>query len=490
MAWFIVQLGRFVGEAPDFDAMVSLREAVVFHRDGLGGAIAASVGTGVHPPLLDALSWLCFSVFGESPQSQQLLGIACFVVLAAAVERLLAPWLGTAQRILAALAVAACPSIAIAMFLVSREGLMLAPLVAALALVLAPGDVTGRRLGVLAAVLALLPLTKETGVVLVFPFAVYVTLVGPGEWRERLRRGALVMGVAVAVAIVWRIVLRLEGGEAWHTWVESEDAERGPYVVALRAMFGFESGIYLRQNLANAFIVNWLWVPALLAVATRFMVFRRPSPVALRRAIVLLVGLAAIYAWTTLTFPTFTVPRYAAPLTLFALLVIFLGLVAWPRRLRGWVIGALLAAFALGAWAPTDPVSKALWHTMNLGGERFYDTPWAHRGPDRSVYNLAILRATERMNARLRRVFATDVTLVTGDCDSMKFGEKLFSVGFTPSVYDQGIPGARPLRCVHLNELPPGAADGTDKIGLVRSPEEDAAGAPLAISGPAVVVIH
>ena len=60
------------------------------------------------------------------------------------------------------------------------------------------------------------------------------------------------------------------------------------------------------------------------------------------------------------------------------------------------------------------------------------------------------------MNARLRRVFATNVDVVTGDCDSMKFGEKLFSVGFTPWVYDRGIPGARPLKCMHLNELPAG----------------------------------
>ena len=36
----------------------------------------------------------------------------------------------------------------------------------------------------------------------------------------------------------------------------SEHADDGPYVVALRAMFGLEDGIYLHQNLANAFIVN------------------------------------------------------------------------------------------------------------------------------------------------------------------------------------------------------------------------------------------
>ena len=58
------------------------------------------------------------------------------------------------------------------------------------------------------------------------------------------------------------------GRQPWHTWVLSDHADDGPYVVAIRAMLGLEKGIYLRQNLANAFIVNYLWLPALLALVT------------------------------------------------------------------------------------------------------------------------------------------------------------------------------------------------------------------------------
>ena len=75
MAWFAVQLAQFVGEAPDFDAMISLRESIVFHRDGLKGLIADRVGTGVHPPLMDTLTSISFAVFGEDPRSQQLIGV-------------------------------------------------------------------------------------------------------------------------------------------------------------------------------------------------------------------------------------------------------------------------------------------------------------------------------------------------------------------------------------------------------------------------------
>lgn len=338
--------------------------------------------------------------------------------------------------------------------------------------------------------LALLPLTKDAGLALVIPFAVLAAFTGEPAWRHRIRRGARVLALPVAAAVVWRVVLAIAGGSAWHTWVVSTRADDGPFIVALRAALGLENGIYLRQNLANAFIVNYLWLPTLLALATLVLLWRRPAPGALRRAVALLAGLAFVCTVTTLRFPTFTVPRYAAPLILFTLLIALLGLPLWPRRARPFVLGALILAFALGAWSPTDPVTRAIWGTTSVGGERIYDTAERERGPDRMAINFAVLRATERMNARLRRVFATDVTLVTGDCNAMKFGEKLFSVGFQAGAFDRGIPGARPLRCVPVDELPPGAANGKEKIALVRTVEEDASGRPPAVSGPAIVVVR
>ena len=90
--------------------------------------------------------------------------------------------------------------------------------------------------------------------------------------------------------------------------------------------------------------------------------------------------------------------------------------------------------------------------------------------------NFATLNATERMNARLRRIYASGATLVAGDCNAMKFGEKLAAVGDLRSAFDRGLPGARPLRCVFPQDLPPDAANGPEKIALVRTPEEDASG--------------
>ena len=491
LVWYVIQLAAYVGEAPDLDAMISLRESLVAHRDGLHGLIADRVGTGVHPPLLDLLSSSAFSLFGEDPRSQQLLGIGLFALLAGGVERLLTPYLPAGQRVAAAFAVVICPSLAITLFLVSREALVLVILAAALAYtLLGPGV---RRPVALGLILALLPLAKETAPVLVLPFVVYAALAGGDRGlRAKLRRGALVLAPAVAAAVAWRIVLAIAGGSNWHTWIVSKHADDGPYVVALRAIFGLEGGVYWRQNLANAFIVNYLWVPALLALTAIVLAIRTPAArrAGCGRAIALLAGLGVVYAWTTLTFPTFTEPRYATPLTLVTILIALVGLPLWPARARPLVIGVLIVVFAAGSWSPTDPVSRRFYGTTSVGGEQIYDTAELQRGPDRMVVNYAILRASHRMNARLRRIFASGATLVTGDCNAMKFGEKLFSVGFQASAFDRGIPGARPLRCVPVDQLPPGAANGPDRIALVRTPEEDAQNQPPAVTGRSVVVIH
>ena len=105
------------------------------------------------------------------------------------------------------------------------------------------------------------------------------------------------------------------------------------------------------------------------------------------------------------------------------------------------------------------------------------------------VINFAVLRAGARMNARLRRVYASDAKLVAGDCETMKLGEKLYSIGSEPTVYDRSLPGARAMQCVHVEDLPPDAANGTRKIALVRKIEDEASGQPPPISGASIVVI-
>ena len=51
--WFAIQLGRFVGEAPDLDGMIGIRGSLTIYEEGFGGLVKNIGSEGIHPPLMD-----------------------------------------------------------------------------------------------------------------------------------------------------------------------------------------------------------------------------------------------------------------------------------------------------------------------------------------------------------------------------------------------------------------------------------------------------
>ena len=188
-----------------------------------------------------------------------------------------------------------------------------------------------------------------------------------------------------------------------------------------------------------------------------------------------------IYAWSTLTFPTFTEPRYATPLIMLIFWSCSLGLRevaargAHPRHPRR----AAVRCSSPGTWAPTDPVSRKLFGTTLPWAASRSTTPnERHRGPDRMDINFSLLeREPSASNERLRRIYASGATLVAGDCNAMKFGEKLYSVGLHADAFRSRAPG----RAAAEVRVPAGPAAGRgqrprrDRARPHAMPEEDAA---------------
>ena len=89
LAWFSVQLARFIGEAPDLDSLIGFRGSALIYRDGFEGLVKGINGEGVHPPVMDLINFTGFGLFGLQPSSIQLMSIPLFVVFVIGVERLL-----------------------------------------------------------------------------------------------------------------------------------------------------------------------------------------------------------------------------------------------------------------------------------------------------------------------------------------------------------------------------------------------------------------
>ena len=220
---------------------------------------------------------------------------------------------------------------------------------------------------------------------------------GPALARADAARRARARASRSRVALLWRLVLRARGRRRRGTRGSSPSAPTtGPFVVALRAMFGMERGITLRQNLANAFIVNWLWLPTLLALVDA-------------RAGVAAAGAGALPARDRadrrargdVHLDDADVPDLHGPALRDAADAAHAAdrpgrAAAVAAAARGRSCSARCCSRSLlGAWSPTDPVSRKLFGTVSVGGERIYDTAQLRAAARIArCYNFAALRAT------------------------------------------------------------------------------------------------
>ena len=253
LVWFVVQLGRFVDEAPDLDGMLSIRTALTAYEEGFGSLFKNAGSEGIHPPLVEFLNFAGFGLLGKDPRALHLMSFVLFALFAGGVERFLAPYLPRAgQRVLAAFTITICPALALVLFNVWREGLIMIIVVIALAVALRPSGFGARPLA-LGLVLALLPWTKENGIVFVAPFALYALLIDAPNLRARIIRVAYVAGLPVASELLLAAGAQAQRrGAMVDLGLLRSRRRRRSYVVALRAMFGFENGEFFRQNMANA----------------------------------------------------------------------------------------------------------------------------------------------------------------------------------------------------------------------------------------------
>ncbi len=206
--------------------MLSVRTSLTGYEEGFGSLFKNAGSEGIHPPLIELLNFAGFGLFGKDPRSVHLISIVLFVLFAGSVERFLAPYLPSArQRVLAAFTLTICPALALVLFNLWREGLMTIIVVIALALALRPSGIGAKPLA-LGLVLALLPLTKENGIVFVAPFALYALLIDAADRRTRIIRVAYVAGLPVASELLWRLLREINNATPWSTWVLSDHAER------------------------------------------------------------------------------------------------------------------------------------------------------------------------------------------------------------------------------------------------------------------------
>jgi 4-amino-4-deoxy-L-arabinose transferase-like glycosyltransferase len=426
--WSCVAVLPWAGDAPDLDAMVNLRESFVFYRSGVGGLLENRGGS-THPPLIYIFNSLGFALFGQRPLSLALMGLLLLVWLGLVLFNIFSESASPCMSALAAFVLSMNPLLVSCFRFMMSEGLIVLTTASCLLFYLR------RKWVLLAIALCAFGLVKQTALVFVGAFGLAVLFSERTSWRRRIGTAS---GICLPVAFVaagWMSFLAFKGGGAWNNEIMGNSSGGNPFTVALHALLGGFTSVYFRQNLANAFLVNFNWVSLLGgAFAVQMWLRHREQRARLFPVAALCV---LVYALFVFPFPTWTIPRYGLP-ALFPLLV--LGALALLRCDTRWGASALLGLGALSVVAQFlsfDPLTRAVYGTFEQRGQEVYDTHYSWRGPDRVMYNLQLALMSRVQNARLQKVFDSGASVMVGDCHDLKFGEKAWSVSAYPEQFSR-----------------------------------------------------
>lgn len=201
--------------------------------------------------------------------------------------------------------------------------------------------------------------------------------------------------VPVVVMAVFFAVQRFVQGSTWHpSGAGHEFAGFAPWYVTDPA---------LRRDLAEIFVLGFMWLPTLVLLADAFVATARrvkrlearPLPGAdAGWATLLGVATALVVAGLT-SYRTFGNVRYYTVLFPLLLATAFVSLVRLgvPREVRHLVALVWIGLFTLGAWRSVDPVSRWVFGTLPMGERSLYAMTSVTReccgyGRDQLAYNL------------------------------------------------------------------------------------------------------
>ncbi len=411
----------FLNAFPFLDGNIDFVQSVNFYEKGLTGYF--KLWPSVHPPLKILLTGLFYKLFGLTTVSYNLIGLIFAVVGIVSIFGLSKRLFGHKPARLSAVLLAASPLYLSNAIFGLRDYLLTS-------LVLAGLYFYSRSNFKLYAFLACLAvLTKETG--LVFPLSVIVVeVIGLLFYKKK---SSPILLAPFMIYGLWLFLLKSNGQVAWNDYNFSPYASRGAVFTIIGNLLNLRFlNEYTAQHWLHLFVLNFSWAHWLiiislgipLALKKGFPELTRPKDVdweLLKTKLVVLLFFFA-YLLTTLTFPTYTIPRYVLPLI--PITSIFLsGIVENPffdkKLLKIAVYFILLSVGFFSLFFSVDPFSIKLWGRSEFYEEKVYDLRNSLAGNDGITYNLQYAVILRKRTEQIINVTRENIKLSYEECEKL-----------------------------------------------------------------------
>ncbi len=435
---YLISVFPYFGESPLLDPMVVYRESTQFFNGGIKEIIQN--GTTVHPPLIYLLNFVSFTIFGKNPASYNIVGTLIFFLGSVFLYFTVKNVFGVKTAIPMIVLLFLNPFVIIDSFYLMNDALILT------GMILAIGFHSYGMKNFFSATLAMMVLMKETALVIIFSIFIVNFLkiiIKRDNIEDKLRetiRWIILFAPAILILFAWSYFLKSLGTTEWREPFFGAD-NRNSYIIVIDNLLRLKMfNVFLLENLCNAFILNFHWI-YLLGLIFFGLLFSKRDNILLTKEqkdfCHILVVVVLLYIFLVFPFPTWTIPRYVIPVMFpfFFFLAYSISRIRNPK-LYSTLVAVFFILALMNNYFSLDPLSLEVGN-VEIINQTFYDMRPSHGGPDRIIYNLQFLDLTRHQNNIIKDAINKNLSFIVANCNDLKLGEKLYSIGIHNDFYPQ-----------------------------------------------------
>lgn len=267
-------------------------------------------------------------------------------------------------------------------------------------------------------------LTKESGVLLPMIILLVEFIFLFKQEKINLQQN-FILTFPLMVFIVWIGILRLNHKGLWGDWIFAETASKGGLYTIIYNLLTFKFlNQYTFSHWRQLLFLNFNWVLLPMGVVGLLANFKKiviidEHDLQKIKTIMTIFLLIVANIFTVLAFPTYTIPRYALPVTTLSYLFVALG-ISWLttnfEHLKTVFYLGFSAVVLLSLFFSVDPLATKIWGKTNVLGQEVYALNKTLAGNDGITYNWQYLMVLKKRTRQIMEADKRRGAVLSDDC--------------------------------------------------------------------------
>lgn len=213
--------------------------------------------------------------------------------------------------------------------------------------------------------------------------------------------------IPLTVYYLWKLILGSYGKNSWSEWIFTETGNKGAIFTILNNLFTQEFiNPYAFQHWKQLIFLNFNWIYIILIILgiifslVQFKKINIHQNINTVKTLLVIAFFIVFYLLTVLSLQTYTIPRYALPITPF----IIVGLSRTITIIKNKYIkisfsGLIIIIIFTSLFSSIDPIANRMWGETEIFKNKLYGLNNHMAGNDGITYNIQyLLIARERSN--------------------------------------------------------------------------------------------